>query len=802
MEENRAWHAEWIWIEDDLKVKPQQAECTYFRRTFRVDVPMNCSLRVDVSADSRYQLYFNGDSVSVGPCKGDGATHHYETVDLSSRLIEGRNVIVAKVLHYPISQPFSMLLGGPNSVWRSASGAFFMEGALQTADGDILETLHTDSRWKCYRDLSFRLDNTTPSHIGGYERIDGRLLPHGWRRNDFDDSGWLKAVSHGKAYDPLYGRLMPWLLTPRPIPPLYETPKTFARLMKSSRNKVELDSILFTPSVEDEKRPLIVRPGESFSMEVDAGELTTGYVMFSFFGGEGSNIRLVYAESYSFKKDSGKTFKAVRDDSSGEIIGDSDEYVAAGVGTDGSQQSEVYEPFSFRTFRFIRVEVQAGSTPIHIVRFHYRETGYPLELTGDFHCSDETMRTMWEISVRTLQRCMHETYEDCPYYEQLQYTMDTRLQMLFSYHLSSDDRLARKALYDFHSSLLPSGMLQSRYPSVNPQIIPGFSLYWVLMVYDHYLHYGDKELVRMYVPTIEAVLNWFRRRVNERGIVGPAPRAYWSFVDWTAEWKRTAGAPTASKEGPITVYSLMYSSALQAAAKLNSSLGRNDVASEYTAQALQINQAVLQHCLSGEKGLFQDGPGLEQYSQHAQIWSVLADVVVGEDAKKLMLNTLDDPHLTQASFAMKFFLFRALMKSGLYRHSFVHWDEWRRLFQLHLTTWIEDPVSQRSDCHAWSAVPLYDFPSEILGVKPLEPGFAKISIAPQPGGGLTWARGTVATVRGPVHVSWNLDKNGRFVLQVERPSDIAVEVRFPDGTVREFAEYVPCEADVILKSVQ
>jgi len=39
-----------------------------------------------------------------------------------------------------------------------------------------------------------------------------------------------------------------------------------------------------------------------------------------------------------------------------------------------------------------------------------------------------------------------ETYMDCPYYEQLQFIMDTRLQMLFTYAVSRDARLAKKAL--------------------------------------------------------------------------------------------------------------------------------------------------------------------------------------------------------------------------------------------------------------------------------------------------------------------------------------------------------------------
>ena len=36
--------------------------------------------------------------------------------------------------------------------------------------------------------------------------------------------------------------------------------------------------------------------------------------------------------------------------------------------------------------------------------------------------------------------CAHETYMDCPYYEQMMYVGDTRLEVLTTYAISRDDR--------------------------------------------------------------------------------------------------------------------------------------------------------------------------------------------------------------------------------------------------------------------------------------------------------------------------------------------------------------------------
>lgn len=217
-------------------------------------------------------------------------------------------------------------------------------------------------------------------------------------------------------------------------------------------------------------------PCTSTWFELDAGELTTGYLNLSIDGGRGAVIKVLSSECYEDYKE-GSYSKKIRDDSTGVLRGDYDIIEPAGKNIN-------YETFWFRTFRFIRVEISTGSEELILKGIHYNETGYPLEIKGTYQSSDPTHSKLWDISIRTLKRCMHETYEDCPYYEQLQYAMDSRLQMLFTYQLSNDDRLARKCIEDFHSSLTSDGLLQARYPSVARQIIPGFCLHFVYMLED------------------------------------------------------------------------------------------------------------------------------------------------------------------------------------------------------------------------------------------------------------------------------------------------------------------------------
>ena len=161
----------------------------------------------------------------------------------------------------------------------------------------------------------------------------------------------------------------------------------------------------------------------------------------------------------------------------GYLHGFTDSYRVGGF----AETEERYEPFWFRTFRFLQVDVTTGEDPLYITGLDYLETGYPLEASAWVETSDETLKPVWDISLRTLKRCMHETYEDCPYYEQLQYAMDSRSQILYTYMVSADDRLARKCMDDFRRSQRYDGMINCSYPCYGPKCHSGI---FYLLYYD------------------------------------------------------------------------------------------------------------------------------------------------------------------------------------------------------------------------------------------------------------------------------------------------------------------------------
>jgi hypothetical protein len=80
--------------------------------------------------------------------------------------------------------------------------------------------------------------------------------------------------------------------------------------------------------------------------------------------------------------------------------------------------------------------------------------------------------------------------------------------------------------------------------------------------------------------------------------------------------------------------------------------------------------------------------------------------------------------------------------------------------------------------HAWSASPAHIIPRKLMGIEPLEPGFGKISIKPQPAN-LEFAKVKIPTIRGDVFVDFDQQEGKYFNLNIEIPGNTMARVYIP-----------------------
>lgn len=284
------------------------------------------------------------------------------------------------------------------------------------------------------------------------------------------------------------------------------------------------------------------------------------------------------------------------------------------------------------------------------------------------------------------------------------------------------------------------------------------------MVHDYWMHRDAPEYVRDYLPGIRAVLAWFERRVDESGTVGPI--AWWPFVDWAEQWAR--GVPPGGVEGHSTVISLQLVYALERASELEAALGIPGLADHYRALAQKVRDAVRRSAWDSTRGLFRDTPQGSTYSQHANVLAVLTNAVPPADQAALMERVLSDRELTQSTYYFSYYQLEALRKAGLGDRYIEQLAPWRGMLDVGLTTVPETPEPTRSDSHAWSAHPNYGLLATVLGVRPAEPGFKKVRIAPHLGP-LQRAEGRVPHPRGVIEVRLSRTSAGGLDAEIELP---------------------------------
>ena len=115
------------------------------------------------------------------------------------------------------------------------------------------------------------------------------------------------------------------------------------------------------------------------------------------------------------------------------------------------KERQIYRTLSWRTYRYVQLTINTHDAPLTLYDLYGIFTGYPLQLASTFECQDKELERILQTGWHTARLCAWETYMDCPYYEQLQYLGDSRIQALITLFNSCDDRLVKR----FHHEPIP-----------------------------------------------------------------------------------------------------------------------------------------------------------------------------------------------------------------------------------------------------------------------------------------------------------------------------------------------------------
>jgi alpha-L-rhamnosidase len=446
-----------------------------------------------------------------------------------------------------------------------------------------------------------------------------------------------------------------------------------------------------------------------------------------------------------------------------------------------------YRSIVRRGFRYATLTVrfpQGSTEPVRLRRLCCYLNTYPYEARGAFACSDPLLNILYEMSRYTVRLCSEDTFVDCPAYEQTFWVGDSRNEALFAYAAFGDYRLARRCLLLAAQSLEQSPLVESQVPSSWENILTAWSLLWAIACYEHYLFTGDREFLQAIYPAIRQQNETLHTRyINSQGLLEIQA---WNMLDWAP--MDTPG------EGVVSHQNMWLVKVWEDTAQLAEWLGQESDALTWRRWAADLREAINRYLWNEPRGAYTDclkpdGSQSQVFSQQTQVVAYLCGVVPEAHRARFERYLTDPPEgfVRIGSPFMMAFVLEALMHAGNrlpILHLIRRW--WGLMVRMGATTcWEMFPSREpsnplhahevgwftRSHCHAWSAAPVYFLPVALLGIRPLQPGFARFAIEPFLGD-LEWAYGAFPIPQGKVEFA------------MERRDDaIQLRLTIPEGAV-------------------
>lgn len=752
---NKRWHAQWITV-------PGASNDGYgvylFRKAIDLATKPNKFI-IHVSADNRYKLFINQKLVSMGPARGDIAHWNYETIDIASYLTTGKNIIAAQVWNEGEFKPEAQI---------SYRTAFILQGNT-SAEGMI----NTNASWLCEQDKSYSPTRFTVRayYVAGAGEVRNMAIcPKDWQGENFNDKNWQKArpIGYGVPKNVLgaFGTMSGWMLVPSIIPQMELKDERLTKVAKIEGN------IKLPEGFPLKKNDVVIAPNSSIKIILDQSYLTNAYPNVVFSGGKDASITLNYAESMYVKYPS----KGNRNEIEGkQFLGRKDSLISDGT------INQKFVSLTYRTYRYMEVTIKTQNEPIILNDIYGTFTGYPFKLTSSLTTSNLELNKILDIGWRTARLCAYETYMDCPYYEQLQYIGDGRIQAMVSLYNSGDDRLVKNAINLIDFSRQPEGVTLSRHPSYTPQFIPTFSLWYIGMLQDYSRYAADVDFIKSKMGGVRQILDYFKNYQIADGSLKNTPQ--WMFTDWVdnKEWKSGAGPIGANGTSAVLDLQLLW--AYQVAADLEKKVGTPAFANQYLASIELLKKTIRAKYWDSNKKLFADREEKDEFSQHTNSLAILTGMVSSQEASQIANQLITNSQLAPASIYFKYYLHQALIKAGQ-GNDYIKWlDKWRENINMGLTTWAEtsNVDNTRSDCHAWGSSPNIEFFRTILGIDSDGLAFSKVKIMPHLGQ-MTDIKGAIPHPKGSVSASYKLE-NGKWKIQIQLPKTITGNLIWKGKTI-------------------
>ena len=420
-------------------------------------------------------------------------------------------------------------------------------------------------------------------------------------------------------------------------------------------------------------------------------------------------------------------------------------------------------------FRFVRIDA-ISAKPVQLSQVRAVLQIRDIPYVGSFKCDDERLNKIWQVGAYTVHLNMQEYLWDGIKRDRLVWIGDMHPETSTIAAVFGANEVVPRSL-DLTRDVTPVTEWMNG--------ISSYSMWWVLIHEQWWMHTGDRAYLAQQQPYLTALLKKLAGLIGEDGrekIDGMR------FLDWPSSPNKQG--VTAGLQGLLVM-------TLESGARLMTTLADNDTAKLCTDAAARGRKVVPD--VNGSKS-----------------GAALLALAGMTDAKKTANEVLKVGGAKGVSTFYGFYVLQALAKAGEMDAALdIVRTYWGAMLDRGATTFWEDfnldwlTDSSRIDeltppgkkdlhgdfgaycyegfrhsfCHGWASGPTAWMSQQVLGVQPVDPGFATVRISPQLGS-LKWAEGTYPTPRGPIHVRHERQPDGSIKTDVKVPDGVKV-LNFP-----------------------
>lgn len=444
-------------------------------------------------------------------------------------------------------------------------------------------------------------------------------------------------------------------------------------------------------------------------------------------------------------------------------------------------------------FRYCEFELPDGINVNGVTRYAVR---YPFDDdASSFECSDPVLNEVWDLCKYSIKATTaFGIYIDGDR-ERIPYEADALINQLGHYCTDSEYALARYSVeYLCRNATWPTEWI----------------LQAPIMAWNDYMYTGDATLLERNYDILKArTLTALREKnglistrtglqtpelMKAAGYAGTSIR---DIVDWPQSGaagvsKESAGEADAFEFSDYNaVVNAYHYNALVLMSRIADVLGHQEDAAAYAEDAAGFGKIFNESFYDSTGGCYRDGPGSGHHSLHSSMFALDFGLVPGENAGSVL------KHIRSRGMACSVygaqFLIDALYGAGDADYAYellagTGLRSWYNMIRSGSTVTLEawDSVFKPNlDWnHAWGAAPANLIPRGLMGITPLEPGYAKVRVKPQTGP-LEHAGIVVPSIRGQISLRTELSGQ-KYKMDLTVPANMRAEVWIPkaDGSFR------------------